>query len=76
MWAQAVGEIHFLRLHRDDSETERPGVLVAVTNTRRQPQSEEPACNDNGFEEVIAGDSGAKTSVCSNYVDYLVSFSA
>lgn len=60
MWAQAVGEIHFLRLHRDDSETERPGALVAVTNSRRQPQSEELACNDNGFEEVIAGDNGAK----------------
>lgn len=60
MWAQAVGEIHFLRLHRDDSETERPGALVAVTNSRWQPQSEELACNDNGFEEVIAGDNGAK----------------
>lgn len=60
MWAQAVGEIHFLRLHRDDSETERPGALVAVTNSRRQPQSEELACNDNGFEEVIAGDNRAK----------------
>lgn len=60
MWAQAVGEIHFLRLHRDDRETERPCALMVVTNSRRQPQSEELACNDNGLEEVIAGDNGAK----------------
>lgn len=60
MWAQAVGEIHFLRLHRDDRETERPCALMVVTNSRRQPQSEELTCNDNGLDEVIGSDNGAK----------------
>lgn len=60
MWAQAVGEIHFLCLHRDDRETGRPSACLAVTNSRWQPQSEELASNDNVFEEVIAGDNRAK----------------
>lgn len=60
MWAQAVGEIHFLCLHRDDRETGRPSARLAVTNSRWQPQSEELASNDNVFEEVIAGDNRAK----------------
>lgn len=60
MWAQAVGEIHFLCLHRDDRETGRPPARQAVTNSRWQPQSEELASNDNVSEEVIAGDNGAK----------------
>lgn len=60
MWAQAVGEIHFFCLHRDDRETGRPSTLLAVTNSRWQPQSEELASNDKVFEEVIAGDNRAK----------------
>ena len=60
MWAQAVGEIHFLCLHRDDRETGRPSARYAVTNSRWQPQSEELASNDNVSEEVIAGDNRAK----------------
>lgn len=60
MWAQAVGEIHFLSLHRDDRETGRPCAHSAITNSRWQPQSEERASNDNVHEEVIAGDNSAK----------------
>lgn len=60
VWAQAVGEIHFLRLHGDDRETGRPCARQAVSNSRWQPQSEELASNDNVFEEVIAGDNRAK----------------
>lgn len=60
MWAQAVGEIHFLCLHRDDRETGRPSARLAITNSRWQPQSEVLASNDNVSEEVIAGDNSAK----------------
>lgn len=60
MWAQAVGEIHFLCLHRDDRQTGSPSAHEAVTNSRWQLQSEELASNDNVSEEVIAGDKRAK----------------
>lgn len=76
MWAQAVGEIHFLCLHRDDRETGRPSARLAVTNTRWQPQSEELASNDKVFWGGHRWWQRSKASVCSNYAKYLVSFSA
>lgn len=54
MWAQAVGEIHFLGLHRDDRQTDRKAFhVLGVANSRWQLQSDKLASNRAGLRRSL-----------------------
>lgn len=54
MWAQAVGEIHFLGLHRDDRQAGRKAFhALGVANSRWQPQSDKLASIGAGLRRSL-----------------------
>lgn len=75
MWAQAVGEIRFLGLHRDDRQAGRP-------SARSASLIQDGSHSRTSWHLMVQVWGGhywwqrGETSVCSNYVKYLKSFSA